>query len=65
MQGNNKILEEAMEWWKSILHAIKHYWARLDSKDKSDFRFPDISDGEVVLLQGICCLIIIIIIIII
>ena len=30
--------------------------ARLDSKDKSDFRFPDISDGEVVLLQGICCL---------
>ena len=39
--------------------------ARLDSKDKSDFRFPDISDGEVVLLQGICCLIIIIIIIII
>jgi len=25
--------------------------ARLDSKDKSDFRFPDVSDGEVVLLQ--------------
>ena len=39
--------------------------ARLDSKDKSDFRFPNISDGEVVLLQGICCLLLIIIIIII
>ena len=39
--------------------------ARLDSKDKSDFRFPDISDGEVVLLQGICCLLLIILIIII